>query len=149
MYRIVILSALYLATSFAMAVPPNEKPLDARKIPGEPTWDGWSGYWECVGEQGLGKPNYKGVVTIQKESKVYIVRYSVGGMTYSGVGRVIDGKMTVGWSQGDSSGLTVYAKVDGNVIGEYVAIMPFPGGGTGYMGPHKESLSLLKKLGRE
>lgn len=140
MSRIVSLSVLCVVLPFmaGSAIPPTQK--ETEKIAKPPTveWDGWCGYWEVVGDQGVGKPKYVGIVTIKRKAAVALVQWSVGGTTFMGIGRVLDGKLIVGWHHADMVGLTIYTKQPGEITGEYISL---PGAGVVL----KESLTLLKK----
>lgn len=97
-----------------------------------------SGYYECQGTQS-GKP-YEGIVVVSKVNGVYVVVWSLAGQSFTGIGKVQESQLLVGWGSETRAmrGLSIYQIGDKKLTGEVVA---FPGGNA-----FQETLTFLKAL---
>ena len=83
--------------------------------------DPFAGRFSVSGVNPDGEGRYIGTLTIKKNVEVYDVSWTIGsGQAMSGVGVVVDGKLSVGfWAKdGSSVGVVVYkARSDGSLSG--------------------------------
>jgi hypothetical protein len=83
--------------------------------------DPFAGRFTVAGVNPDGEGRYTGSLTIKRNDEVYDVSWTIGnGQTLSGVGVVVDGKLSVGYWASDKSwtGVVVYrARPDGSLSG--------------------------------
>ena len=83
--------------------------------------DPFAGRFSVSGVNPDGQGRYIGTLTIKKNVEVYEVSWTIGsGQTMSGVGVVVDGKLSVGFwaNDGSGAGVVVYrARPDGALSG--------------------------------
>jgi hypothetical protein len=84
------------------------------------------GRFTITGVNPDGEGRYTGSLTIKKNVEVYDVSWTIGsGQTMSGVGVVVDGKLSVGYWADDRSwtGVVVYrARPDGSLSGVWAGL---------------------------
>lgn len=120
---------------------PTEQPRP--KLEAEPSID-LNGYWECRGIDG-GKP-YRGIVSIERKGGVYVVSWSVGGNSFTGIGLSDGSTLSVAWAvpmkDGIVRGLNVYKIAAGKLTGRW-ATLPGPGE------PRPETMTFIKAFAKD